>query len=275
MQFLIVTRAAKQWLAALSTGRVLSAHTRACNLWQPSGALLALVRAREHLGPFAAQVTTTEAEWAALQVGAEVRRAHQVLWIGTVALELSLDFSEVPEWEARPNWASLAQRPPEDWVALRPLALRHAPPGSLLQPEGLPHGPRFLDARATLLAGLRANAPARIVAGVTQLAGLGPGLTPAGDDFLVGLIVALQLEAANPHRPLIAAAAAPPEAHPARTTWLSAAYLRAAARGECAGVWHAFLTDPTSETALRALLATGHTSGADGLAGFWAGRENV
>jgi len=70
-----------------------------------------------------------------------------------------------------------------------------------------------------------------------------------------------------------------------RTTALSAAYLRAAARGECAAPWHDFfaaLTEPAAPArraalaaAVEALFAIGHTSGADGLAGFLAYNQDI
>jgi hypothetical protein len=63
-----------------------------------------------------------------------------------------------------------------------------------------------------------------------------------------------------------------------RTTTLSAAFLRAAARGECSAPWHALLaalSDGLSEeeearitAAVQKILARGATSGADSLAGF-------
>jgi hypothetical protein len=67
---------------------------------------------------------------------------------------------------------------------------------------------------------------------------------------------------------------------PPETTALAAAYLHSAARGECAAPWHdlfAAVLQPAPEprqaalsAAVAALLALGHTSGADGLAGFLA-----
>jgi len=68
----------------------------------------------------------------------------------------------------------------------------------------------------------------------------------------------------------IAEAAAP------LTTTLSAAYLRAAAKGECMAHWHALfegmlhLDAAATRTAIKVLMSIGHTSGADALAGFLA-----
>jgi hypothetical protein len=105
-----------------------------------------------------------------------------------------------------------------------------------------------------------------------QLAGLGVGLTPAGDDFLTGVMIWAWVAHADPEwvcRFLV-------EASASRTTALSAAFLRAAARGECAEAWHVLLAalrdgdQRRSEAALGDVIAHGHTSGADAVAGlFW------
>jgi hypothetical protein len=107
------------------------------------------------------------------------------------------------------------------------------------------------------------------------LAGLGPGLTPSGDDVLMGWVHALFVlhppEEARASAVVIAGSAAP------RTTTLSAAWLYAAAAGEAGGLWHLLVEsartgdEPGLRDAITRILATGHTSGADALAGFAAG----
>jgi hypothetical protein len=115
---------------------------------------------------------------------------------------------------------------------------------------------------------------AALVAGGRLLAGLGGGLTPAGDDFLTGVMLWAWLAHPEPQgfcRSLL-------EASAARTTMLSAAFLRCVAAGECSAAWHALLAalDGGSERqladAVKSVLSFGHTSGADALAGFvWMG----
>ena len=127
--------------------------------------------------------------------------------------------------------------------------------------------------RARLLPSLReldrSARPARRVAGaafqrtVDGLLGLGPGLTPAGDDVLAAALVALRA-AGSPRADDLAnaVAAAKPDV---RTTLVSAALLRHAAQGQCipelAAVLRALDGSGNLERALVTLRAVGHTSG--------------
>lgn len=97
----------------------------------------------------------------------------------------------------------------------------------------------------------------------TALAGLGSGLTPSGDDVLMGVLYALQVWIPNTvWIDLIADWASP------LTTTLSAAYLRAAFCGEATYHWHN-LVDRQPD-AVDQILSIGHTSGHDAWAGFTA-----
>ena len=94
------------------------------------------------------------------------------------------------------------------------------------------------------------------------LIGLGPGLTPSGDDYLGGMLVALRLagrgaQADGLWRWL------EPRLH-GRTSAISGAHLVAAAAGEAHEALHAVLNGNLD---LDALDAVGHTSGWDALAG--------
>jgi hypothetical protein len=99
------------------------------------------------------------------------------------------------------------------------------------------------------------------------LVGLGPGLTPAGDDFLIGALAALDaIGQTNMHdalgRAVVAAAG--------RTSPLSASLLRAAAAGHVGENLHvmvAALVAGDADAAVAAAGRIGHTSGWDALAG--------
>ncbi|HXV98634.1 MAG TPA: DUF2877 domain-containing protein, partial [Anaerolineae bacterium] len=101
-----------------------------------------------------------------------------------------------------------------------------------------------------------------------QLAGLGSGLTPAGDDFLMGVMAALWLTGREGLLPVIAREAIP------QTTMLSGAFLRAAAQGEFMEAWHTLtqaLLSGESEAfrqAVKRVAQFGASSGLDALAGF-------
>ena len=110
----------------------------------------------------------------------------------------------------------------------------------------------------------------------TRLIGLGGGLTPAGDDYLVGMCTALALpgEGWQPHRRLLARIIAD-NVH--RTNDISSATLLQAARGRVRQtIIDVVRSLATGEAAtlpgrVRRLLAIGHTSGSDIAAGLLGG----
>lgn len=104
----------------------------------------------------------------------------------------------------------------------------------------------------------------------SKLAGLGIGLTPAGDDFLMGAMYAAWMihpqELAKNITEEIADIAVP------LTTSLSGAWLRSAAKGEAGELWHEFfdalIEDKNIYLPMSKILSVGETSGSDALAGF-------
>ncbi|MFI7698815.1 DUF2877 domain-containing protein [Nonomuraea sp. NPDC049480] len=110
------------------------------------------------------------------------------------------------------------------------------------------------------------------VSAAEQLVGLGPGLTPSGDDVLAGLLVTLRRlgTATGTERAVWLAdwlAAAVTFDARTRTTPLSATLLHCAARGEASpeliAVLRGVAGEQALEPALRRLRRLGHTSGAD------------
>jgi hypothetical protein len=141
--------------------------------------------------------------------------------------------------------------------------------------EAISHFPRSHALIAGLFESLaRRNRKAlKVVA--SSLAGFGPGVTPAGDDFLSGMLLALAF--VQDHRPdgelsqiatLLLETAAP------RTHEISAAYMRAAHSGEASEPWHPLLSaialgdTANVRDAVERVLRIGETSGGDMLAGF-------
>ena len=109
----------------------------------------------------------------------------------------------------------------------------------------------------------------------TRLIGLGPGLTPSGDDVLVGIEAALHARA----RPSAGFLALAMDAVEERTTELAATLLRHAAAGEFAERLHTLLTallgsdDEAIPTAIDRAVAWGATSGTDCLLGVLIGLD--
>jgi hypothetical protein len=116
-------------------------------------------------------------------------------------------------------------------------------------------------ALAGLVDALATGAP--LAAHVRRLLGRGPGLTPLGDDVLAGALVTLVALGAPAATRL--GAAVTREA-PRRTTFVSAALLHHAARGECVPE----LTDVLAGGDPEPLLRVGHTSGTGLLRGALA-----
>src|SRR5262249_30736283 len=97
-----------------------------------------------------------------------------------------------------------------------------------------------------------------------SLIGLGTGLTPAGDDFVGGAMIALRAAGQVALADRIAAWALPLARE--RTSRLSRAHLECAARGEGDAALHDWL-DGFSKEDFDRLARIGHTSGLDAAAG--------
>jgi hypothetical protein len=278
-----------------ATWRVLGVFDQACNLATPAGDVVALVLPDVGDGPLNVVLDTVDASGTEIQPGAfrtlEPGMAANLdggaLRIGDLAIALA----HAEAWEPCPDWQSLrvhrtyvAGRLPLVWSHAR----RHAPQGSLVSlvrcrgDSGPPLREEAALPRAQATAAVARNAAETLRTGweladtglsqaaAGQLAGLGGGLTPAGDDFLAGVMLWAWLAHPSPADfcRSLSACAAP------RTTTLAAAFLRAAARGECGVAWHHLLVvlaggrEDRLETAVEGVVARGHTSGADTLAGF-------
>ena len=134
---------------------------------------------------------------------------------------------------------------------------------------------QFYAAAATIRQTLaQANKP-KLETAVAQLAGLGPGFTPAGDDFLLGLL--LGLWATQPEAEVVELAKIVMETAVPQTTKLSVAWLKTAAVGEATLPWHelvdALLAGNAWQMPVKRILGTGATSGIAALMGFLSATE--
>lgn len=265
--------------AGPQSGRLLTASPHACNLLVGEE-IIALVTAAVGDGPLNVVVAGEAGLFAALEPGAAATLTAERIAVGDLRVELG----GAAVWEPRPDWPALRARQAvivQRLLLLR-VALRAAPAGSLLAlldpslgvlPAAIERVGR--QALVALQAGW-AGDMARLREGAASLAGLGGGLTPAGDDLLCGWMLGAWL--AHPQPESLCQTIV--EESAGRTTALAAALLRAAGRGECGAAWHglfdalaarhAVLQPMDMVQAAAAVLAHGATSGADALAGLLA-----
>lgn len=269
-----------------------SAFAEAVNLVTPHGAALALVSGRLGNGPLNAVVSHPQA-LALLSRGDTVSGDGATLSLGKgwrLALAPAADWNPCPDYTRLARWPQVVGR---NLAWLRQHLPLEAPQGSLAaQPQVATQGAfgsrpsvALVQSRAGALTdGLRQGYQqgdlGKITAFAGGLAGLGPGLTPAGDDWLAGWLVGLRAAAAmhgdQPSLDLDAVGRAVVGSARMRTSRLSLAFLQAAADGDVAEPWHALLAAlaDADQTPLRhasaEIMRHGATSGSDMLAGFLA-----
>lgn len=251
------------------TARIVGQFHRVINLLLDEDTILALVVSDVGNGPF--HIVVERLPTLPFFHGVPLWWDDERLRIGPWAL----DFGQPPMlWDPMPPWNCLYPRP--DRLAelqhhVRQAACTHLTSVVARHLIGEPH-----PAIVALDLALACNDARAIATAAAQLAGLGPGLTPSGDDFLAGVMVGMQVGKKGEERGqppfaichLLFAAAAP------RTTRLSRAFLRAASRGYVDERWHVLLTalcgdDPAALVrAARSVLAFGASSGLDMLTGF-------
>ena len=277
----VITPAAKSWLRSSTKCRVLHVFPAACNLVNSQNSVLSLVKDQDSLSPFSALISNpvgsapTEirfVDW--IDIDTPVSLSSTFLSIGEITL--SVDHARL--WNPQFTWTDFA---PDTLGAAIPVIEESlstvAPSGSLFD---ILHGGSFsgllgiaLSAWQELQSGLLSEDPMLIASGTRKLAGLGEGLTPAGDDFLLGIIYALRIIGQKNAEKTIQVIVQ--ESTP-RTTSLSAAWIYAAGLAEAGIIWHWFLRSIQSENAdeiaaiTRRIGTVGHTSGSDALAGFLA-----
>ena len=289
----LVGRAARHALAADRAWRVFAVFRRSFYCRSASGALILVGPATLGAGPLHVLWTNSgELERRLPAVGTGVGVDLDGAGPGARAA-LTLGLRDAREWRppAPPCWAPSSLRRGLAWLAdaaerapagglgrlVAPLATGAADPARLAGAPSLArHAWPALAAlsgwtRDALVEGRAAGAPP---ASVDGLVGLGPGLTPSGDDVLAGALLALHAFARPDLADRLAAWLEPRAAE--RTGAISLAHLECAAHGEGAAALHDALAalssgDPvTLAGSTAAVGALGHSSGWDGLAGIVA-----
>jgi len=248
--------------------RVISVHHRVVNCLSDAGQWVALVHPQVKNGPFHI-VLARPVSFAGLTPGNVGMWRGERVEIG----QLDVDITSVELWQ--PRLAPLPKdRSRAHWRILREHVTSRkeaAPAAGLAQATAS----RLNQGQALLIAALLAERERDLVRGVRMLVGLGPGLTPAGDDFLLGLMARLHLAPPEGRdfsgiMQIMLAEAGP------RTTRLSREWLRQAALGHFAEPWHHLRQALTAgaaadvRRAADAILAIGATSGQQAMTGFLA-----
>lgn len=248
--------AARDWPANSLHPRVLHVFKQACNLIDERGEVLSIVTPQIGNGPFNLVLGEDVLFSAHLNVNSPVSFRENQIDLG----ELTIHTADAKLWHPCPDWETLHARRIDILNQLKSISL---PDHQLSIPNSL----------AYKLSSALANADissAKQIA--SQLAGLGIGLTPTGDDFIMGAVYSVWIIHPFGNASLLAEEITKTVAP--LTTSLSVAWLRSAGRGEAGILWHQFfdaiiLNDKTGiQEAMERLLAVGHTSGAEASSGF-------
>lgn len=251
---------------SFSSAAVLSVHRQVINLMTPDGDLAALVAPRLGAGPFNMVLDGWPPGLLDLTPGMRADCSPSTLHIGA----WRIDLTAASRWQPQPDWALLAQAPA---LAAGIAALQRW----LLTGPAWPLT-RQLDRltahalQTRVEAVLQAPVNSIQAGALAALIGLGPGLTPVGDDWLAGWLLRWRLDAAL----LAGAPTAPPLrlADLTRTTQLSQAFLRAAWAGWVDEPWQALLAALARNEAsamqrqAQQIMQHGATSGCAMLSGF-------
>lgn len=259
--------------------RVLHIFEPVCNLANEKGELLSLVHPKIGNGPFNVVVPPIEFP-ASIEANTSARIYDGQLHIGALLISLG----NAQGWEAKPHWEILRKDShclKSAVVTIERLLALESPldsfarlsiGGDLSHEVPLNVGEAAMDGISVLSDSLVMGDSVGAGKASGKLAGLGGGLTPAGDDFLMGVLHAIWSFYPEPLARKWSRAIV--EASTPKTTLLSAAWLKAAGAGEAGEVWHRLLQaieksqDDDILHAARAILPTGHSSGADALGGF-------
>ncbi len=244
--------------------RVVSVHRHACNLRTDQQQLLALVSPGLGNGPF--HIIVSPLLLNRFTVGDQVvGRADALCWAGG-----SLLLRHGRAWEPRVRWPQVDSATAEQ---LRRAAAQSANGSIFADASPSPGRARARRGAAQIQEGLSTNSVNAVAGGARRLAGLGPGLTPAGDDFLLGVMAGIWMSRNSWEAERLCAQVATVAAP--RTTSLSAAWLQHAARGEFSEPWHRLCRalgargdGKALEVAAAGIAAVGASSGRDALAGL-------
>ncbi|MCP4422752.1 MAG: DUF2877 domain-containing protein [Chloroflexi bacterium] len=271
---IIITPQVQQWLFQPTAVSILHIFDQAINLIDSEGEIVSLVQPKIGAGPFAVMVDAKRPFSILITPRDPVHKTTDSMQIG----KLNIDLRTATVWQPRPNW-HLLQKQQSLWLPLLPELqtavsqqyhrLTTGSPAHFVQ--------QFEQATAAVQQAIVQTSSDQLQTAVAALAGLGPGFTPAGDDYLLGLL--LGLWATRPEAEVVELGNTVVQTVVPRTTQLSAAWLTAVAQGKAAFAWHdlveALLEGNGWELPTNAILDTGATSGIAALMGFLAAASIV
>lgn len=249
------------WLALSNQPVILHVFDEVCNLINERREILSIVHAEIGNGPFNLVVDEPVIFARHLAVESKVSIHDEQLSLG----DITISFANAQTWNPAPKWDNLRTNKDEITNRLALLQIDNENE-SILQFRRA----ELVEASNSLTTAIiKADFPTTKTIS-SKLAGLGIGLTPAGDDFLMGAMYAAWMihpqELAKNITEEIADIAVP------LTTSLSGAWLRSAAKGEAGELWHEFfdalIEDKNIYLPMSKILSVGETSGSDALAGF-------
>jgi hypothetical protein len=241
-------------------GAVHSIFDRVVNLADPNGRLVSLAVRSLDNAPDTILVDASTFDGRGLRTGMPARARGGILTLDEA--RFAIRFEHAAPWHAK-----LPEYPENDAQLCADLSALQGHCSPLLEPRSRAIGHALMRDDVH---GVRAHGRA--------LLGLGPGLTPSGDDFLVGLFAVLNLAKSPAHGLRRECDAILADAHE-RTNAISIAALREAARGRVRDSIQTLLQELVAgqpsrlRHALARVLAIGATSGRDIVAGIACGLE--
>ena len=212
--------------------RALSRHRRVVNLEDARGRVWAIVHPSIGNGPFHI-VLAEPVEFAALEPDAAARWDGRTLTVGDWRMHASAAIVWDPFLARTPH-----SIPAASWGAARRCTQAILAASPLLQDMDAHTWARLRQGVNLLHAARQVEDMAGLREAAARLAGLGPGLTPAGDDVLLGFMARewIQYPTSRNHSQNRALASA--WAASGKTTRISRAWLDHAAAGRFAEPWH-------------------------------------
>jgi len=261
---------ARRIIAAGYHGRVLGSYRHGIVALDRRGRPLHLTCRKDGIGPFSLWIGPRcwPISWAEEGPPASTPMTGGAHGLHLGRWRIMLDRAE--DWDPRPIWRALRSRLGW-WIEIA----RDLAAATRLETTDLTDDRSWLRLharRSEFRRAMRRQDGESVTRAACALAGLGPGLTPAGDDYLAGVLMGMRASPTGTAWRLAAPVILNAVAR--RTTTLSIALLAAAFRGEAARPWHALvwaLANGDAANVLRAAASVrrlGQSSGTWSLAGF-------